>query len=112
MLSTLSLLLQRILAKRISFSSDFYMSNEVEDGVVRHEVALINGVHTKISSVVPKVENGRVCIVVIPGNPGSIEFYDIFIESLFKESGGKIPVYGVGHAGMDVVRMLCFIFFE
>ncbi|EDO46263.1 predicted protein, partial [Nematostella vectensis] len=54
---------------------------------------------TKISCATPRQDAEKVCVVVIPGNPGSIEFYDIFIATLFSESGGKIPIYGVGHAG-------------
>ena len=42
-------------------------------------------------------------IVVIPGNPGIIDFYDVYLESLFRASGCKVPVYGVEHAGIFVV---------
>lgn len=78
------------------------MANNLEESLVRHDVVLINGVHTKISCAMPEVDNEQVCVIVIPGNPGSIEFYDIFIEVLFKECGKKIPIYGVGHAGKQV----------
>jgi len=75
------------------------MANKAQDSVVRHDIVLINGVHTKISCAIPEVDNEHVCVVIIPGNPGSIEFYDIFIDVLFNECGKRIPIYGVGHAG-------------
>ena len=65
---------------------------------VRHEIALINGVATRIASARSSEEN--VCIVVIPGNPGGIGFYDIFISTIFQAGKGRYSVYGVSHAGM------------
>lgn len=64
---------------------------------VRHEIALINGVATRIASARSIEEN--ICIVVIPGNPGGIGFYDIFISTIFQAGKGKYSVYGVSHAG-------------
>ena len=64
---------------------------------VKHEIALINGVATRISSAMSTEEN--ICIVVIPGNPGGIGFYDIFISTIFQAGKGKYSVYGVSHAG-------------
>lgn len=65
---------------------------------VKHEIALINGVATRIASARSTEEN--LCIVVIPGNPGGIGFYDIFISTIFQAGKGKYSVYGVSHAGM------------
>ena len=64
---------------------------------VKHEIALINGVATRISSARSAEEN--TCIVVIPGNPGGIGFYDIFISTIFHAGKGKFSVYGISHAG-------------
>lgn len=64
---------------------------------VKHEIALINGVATRISSARSAEEN--TCIVVIPGNPGGIGFYDIFISTIFQAGKGRFSVYGVSHAG-------------
>lgn len=64
---------------------------------VRHEIALINGVATRIASARSIEEN--ICIVIIPGNPGGIGFYDIFISTIFQAGKGKYSVYGVSHAG-------------
>ncbi|XP_043204651.1 lipid droplet-associated hydrolase-like isoform X1 [Amphibalanus amphitrite] len=38
-------------------------------------------------------------VLVIPGNPGLIEYYDQFMSTLFEELGGKIPVWGISHGG-------------
>lgn len=64
---------------------------------VKHEIALINGVATRISSAMATAED--ICFVVIPGNPGGIGFYDIFISTIFQAGKGKYSVYGVSHAG-------------
>ena len=69
----------------------------MNNNLVKHEIALINGVATRISSAMSTEEN--ICIVVIPGNPGGIGFYDIFISTMFQAGKGKCSVYGVSHAG-------------
>ncbi|XP_052762494.1 lipid droplet-associated hydrolase-like isoform X1 [Mya arenaria] len=38
-------------------------------------------------------------ILVIPGNPGVIEYYDCFMEELYRRLEGRVPVWGVSHAG-------------
>lgn len=38
-------------------------------------------------------------IVVIPGNPGIIEFYKTFLHGLFEHFEEQIPVVGISHAG-------------
>lgn len=72
--------------------------NNNSNSPVKHEIALINGVATRIASARSTEEN--LCIVVIPGNPGGIGFYDIFISTIFQAGKGKYSVYGVSHAGM------------
>jgi len=37
--------------------------------------------------------------VIIPGNPGLVEFYDVFITTLFDTLRGQCPVYAISHAG-------------
>ncbi|XP_074656482.1 lipid droplet-associated hydrolase-like [Tubulanus polymorphus] len=38
-------------------------------------------------------------ILVIPGNPGIIEYYEHYMEELFTQSNCQIPVWGIAHAG-------------
>ncbi|XP_037071504.1 lipid droplet-associated hydrolase-like, partial [Pollicipes pollicipes] len=38
-------------------------------------------------------------VLVIPGNPGLIEYYDKFMATLYQELGGDIPVWGISHGG-------------
>lgn len=71
---------------------------------VKHEIALINGVATRISSAMSTAED--LCFVVIPGNPGGIGFYDVFISTIFQAGRGKYSVYGVSHAGMIYTKFL------
>lgn len=44
-------------------------------------------------------ETKRTLFLIIPGNPGVIDFYDEFQKHLYATSGGSIPVWGVSHAG-------------
>ncbi|XP_045180980.2 lipid droplet-associated hydrolase-like [Mercenaria mercenaria] len=41
----------------------------------------------------------KAMFIVIPGNPGVVEYYDHFMSHLFTSSHGTIPVWGVSHAG-------------
>lgn len=84
--------------KNTNFSCMSQKSTEI---LVKHKVIRVNGVPTRVSSVLPENTSNNVAIVVIPGNPGSIGFYDIFISKLFKASGRNYAIYGVSHAGMN-----------
>ena len=66
---------------------------------IEHEIVLVNGVPTLVSSATPSEEGSDITVVVIPGNPGCIRFYDVFISTLFEAGKRKFPVYGVSHAG-------------
>ena len=65
---------------------------------VKKQVKTISGSSTVISSL-GSVNRSNLCIVFIPGNPGIIEFYDVFLSKLHKMCDRKVPVYGVAHAG-------------
>lgn len=41
-------------------------------------------------------------IVVVPGNPGLVDFYTEFVEHLWQEHQGRYTVYALGHAGHGV----------
>lgn len=89
---------KQFLAKKLhSFSVTEKPMNNNSSLSVKHEIALINGVATRISSARSAEEN--TCIVVIPGNPGGIGFYDIFISTIFQAGKGRFSVYGISHAG-------------
>ena len=64
-----------------------------------HITRRVNGVPTVISIIKPTQDPIDVCVVIIPGNPGPIGFYDVFISTLFDASGKRILIYGVSHAG-------------
>ena len=70
------------------------------------ESILVNGIPTAVSKLLPPKCSSDVVAVVIPGNPGLIEYYDEFIASLFEASGGKLPVYGISHAGTREEKFL------
>ena len=63
------------------------------------EVVPVNNIPTVVTRMIPKSHAYRVVIVVIPGNPGLVEFYDEFITTLFHTIGASCPVYGISHAG-------------
>lgn len=64
------------------------------------EVITVNGLPTVLSKILPQKKIHKHVIVVIPGNPGLIEFYDDFITTLFDALQGQLPVFGISHAGM------------
>ncbi|OQV15384.1 Atrial natriuretic peptide receptor 1 [Hypsibius exemplaris] len=43
--------------------------------------------------------SGNRLILIIPGNPGCVEFYQEFALALWKELGCKTPIWGISHAG-------------
>jgi hypothetical protein len=71
------------------------------------------------SSADERKESNSTKIIVIPGNPGVIEFYQTFINALYEGLGKRFPVFGsmflftllrlyltpntVGHAGHGAV---------
>ena len=68
------------------------------EGHAKKEVKIISGSSTVISSI-GTVDKSDTCIVFIPGNPGIIEFYDVFLSALYKMCRSKISIVGVAHAG-------------
>lgn len=63
------------------------------------EVISVNGLPTAVSKVLPQNNIEKHVIVLIPGNPGLVEFYDVFITTLFDTLCGQVPVYAISHAG-------------
>lgn len=41
----------------------------------------------------------KMLILVIPGNPGMIEFYKDFMETIYVTLGMRVPVWGISHSG-------------
>ena len=79
------------------------------------EVLVVNGLPTVVSKISPKRKlHGltreylhKYVIVVIPGNPGLVEFYDEFVTTLFNSLHGKWPLYAISHAGKQQPDTLC-----
>lgn len=70
-------------------------------GVVK-QVVVLNGIPSLVSRIQPEnfvMANCKEAVLLIPGNPGIIRFYDCFLQALFKKCGGKLPVFGIQHAG-------------
>ena len=63
------------------------------------EVVNVNGLPTVVSKIFPQKNNQKHAIVIIPGNPGLVEFYDVFITTLFDTLQGQCPIYAISHAG-------------
>ena len=69
--------------------------------VVKH-VEIFNGIPSLVSRIYPDnfvLGNCNKAIVLIPGNPGIIRFYDCFLKSLYGQCGGKLPLFAIQHAG-------------
>lgn len=63
------------------------------------EVVIVNGLPTVVSKMISPNNIHKHVIVLIPGNPGLVEFYDVFITTLFDALQGQLSVYAISHAG-------------
>ncbi len=75
------------------------------------QVQSFNGIPSLISKIHAEnfdISKCKKAVVLIPGNPGIIRFYDSFLESLFIECKGEIPMFGIQHAGL--VYFIQFLF--
>lgn len=54
---------------------------------------------TSVLKYGPIKSNTTSMFLVIPGNPGVIEYYDSFMARLFLRNKKHVPVWGVSHAG-------------
>ncbi|KZS08049.1 Lipid droplet-associated hydrolase [Daphnia magna] len=67
----------------------------------------INHIPTRVITVggwIDQPIKKRHLIIVIPGNPGLIGYYEEFVRSLHGELLGKYVIWGLGHAGHDVPK--------
>ena len=58
----------------------------------------INGIPSLISKIHAEnfdITQCKKAVVLIPGNPGIIRFYDSFLESLFDECEERFPMFGI-----------------
>lgn len=67
------------------------------------EVVSVNGLPTVVSKILPQNNIQKHVVVLIPGNPGLVEFYDVFITTLFDNLRGQVPVYAISHAGKCIL---------
>ena len=65
-----------------------------------NDVVNVYGVPTWISCIKAEKRQTHKFVLVIPGNPGPIGFYETFIESLYKTSDRALTIYGISHAGL------------
>ncbi|XP_071804383.1 lipid droplet-associated hydrolase-like [Asterias amurensis] len=77
-----------------------------DEGTCKTQCVRVNGVPTHLMKVEPNLaetievaDESDVLFLVIPGNPGIVDFYEVFMLTLFKASGCKVPVWGISHAG-------------
>ena len=73
--------------------------NYFDKASVYRKVVRVDGIPTVVSQV-GNLEASKDCIVLLTGNPGLIEFYDVFISRLHVASSNRLPVIGVAQAGM------------
>lgn len=65
-----------------------------------HEYPVVDGIRTHVIKHGDIDEYNRL-VLVIPGNPGPIEFYDEFMSLVHQDLGW--PVWGVSHAGHSTI---------
>lgn len=89
----------RIIIAVLPKMADAASSEEVSAEIER-KVIPVNGIPTVISVLQSKEKSPKLSVVVIPGNPGLVEYYDVFITSLYEASGKSLAIYGISHAGI------------
>jgi hypothetical protein len=96
---------QRVCLYRLRHKSPYQPSSTAPTPpAMGYQNVLVLGIPTRIYSVHPTVvsrnRDENVAIVVIPGNPGVIDFYKDFINSLFDQMGKTHSIIG----GMRVTQ--------
>ena len=88
----------------ISFYKSVMFQKRLPSGLV-NEIVNVYGVPTWISCIKAQDMQNDKYVLVIPGNPGPIGFYESFIESLYKTSDCSLTIYGISHAGLFFVEL-------
>ncbi|XP_070533901.1 lipid droplet-associated hydrolase-like [Ptychodera flava] len=88
-----------------------------EDSICYSEYVTVNGVNTHVLKYDREEKESHhrvhahhgshskehdVLVLVIPGNPGVVGFYELFMETLYEASGRQVPVWGISHAGHEM----------
>ena len=73
--------------------------------LLKREVKTICESSTVISSFGDLKKANKRCIVFVPGNPGIIEFYDVFLTELHKLTNYEVPVYGIAQGGTETFSL-------
>jgi len=68
-----------------------------EANTIKHSTVNINNILSWVSYINPIETESEYVIIFIPGNPGIIEFYDRFLEEIYKRC--QIPVFGLSYPG-------------
>jgi len=81
-----------------------------EANTIKHSTVNINNILSWVSYINPIENESEYVIIFIPGNPGIIEFYDRFLEEIYKRC--QIPVFGLSYPGHNssqtaLVRRVC-----
>ncbi|XP_077517913.1 lipid droplet-associated hydrolase-like [Amblyomma americanum] len=77
---------------------------------VRYSYVTVNSVPTKVVEVGDTdlgPDSQEPLFVLIPGNPGIIEYYEDFLVEIYDEFDGRVHVCGLSHAGHDEVWTKC-----
>ena len=79
------------------------MFNEGSPHGLTNTVIDVLGVPTWVSYLAAEKRRSNqkedLIVLVIPGNPGPIGFYETFITSLYECSDKNFSIYGISHAG-------------
>ncbi|XP_066275914.1 lipid droplet-associated hydrolase-like [Branchiostoma lanceolatum] len=68
---------------------------------IRSEYPCVDGIRTHVMKCgdFPTDQGKKLLYLIIPGNPGVVGYYDKFMRELYRAHGGRIPVWGMAHAG-------------
>lgn len=70
----------------------------MEEDSKRSEFVPLHGIMTHVLKY-GNSDQSKYLYLIIPGNPGIIDYYDRFMQVLYRNCDQKIPVWGISHAG-------------
>ncbi|XP_006813019.1 lipid droplet-associated hydrolase-like [Saccoglossus kowalevskii] len=80
--------------------SEYIDVNGVNTHVLKYDYDRKENLHQKDTN-----EHSKRCdvlVLLIPGNPGIVGFYEDFMLTLYDASSRRVPVWGISHAGHEL----------
>ncbi|XP_077990763.1 lipid droplet-associated hydrolase-like [Glandiceps talaboti] len=82
--------------------SEYLMVNGVNTHVLKYDCERKESLYKIETSPSAHCKDHDVLALLIPGNPGVVGFYELFMETLYDASGRSVPIWAISHAGHEI----------